>query len=216
MLSRIKQAIIDGNDEAAKTVSKEIIAEGIDPLEAVNEAVIPAARMVGDKFEKGEFYLPHLLLSADAMKAAIDVLTSGMSEERKKDLGKEGTVVIATVEGDIHDIGKNIVALLLEVNGFLIHDMGRDVNSLDIVRRAIDVNADIIALSSLMTTSMPSQKDVIEMLEAMGLRDQFIVMVGGGSVTNEWAIEIGAERFSETAEGAVKMAKEILRERGVK
>ena len=216
MLSRIKQAIIDGNDEAAKTVSKEIIAEGIDPLEAVNEAVIPAARMVGDKFEKGEFYLPHLLLSADAMKAAIDVLTSGMSEERKKDLGKEGTVVIATVEGDIHDIGKNIVALLLEVNGFLIHDMGRDVNSLDIVRRAIDVNADIIALSSLMTTSMPSQRDVIEMLEAMGLRDQFIVMVGGGSVTNEWAIEIGAERFSETAEGAVKMAKEILRERGVK
>lgn len=216
MLGRLKQAIIDGNDEAAKTVSKEIMAEGNDPLDVVNEAVIPAARMVGDKFEKGEFYLPHILLAADAMKAAIDILTSEMSEERKKELGKEGTVVIATVEGDIHDIGKNIVALLLEVNGFLIHDLGRDVNSLDIIRKAIDVNADIIALSSLMTTSMPSQRDVIEMLEAMGLRDQFIVMVGGGSVTNEWAIEIGADRFSETAEGAVKMAKEILRERGVK
>ncbi len=216
MLNKLKQAILNGNDEAAKTVSKEAIAEGIDPLEAVNEAVIPAARMVGEKFEKGEFYLPHLLLAADAMKAAINVLTSGMSEERKKELGKEGTVVIATVEGDIHDIGKNIVALLLEVNGFLIHDLGRDVNSLDIIRRAVDVNADIIALSSLMTTSMPSQRDVIEMLEAMGLRDQFIVMIGGGSVTNEWAIEIGADKFSETAEGAVKMAMEILRERGVK
>ena len=216
MLSRLMQAIIEGNDEAAKTVSKEIMAEGKDPLEVVNEAVIPAARTVGDKFEKGEFYLPHILLAADAMKAAIDILTSGMSEEKKKELGKEGTVVIATVEGDIHDIGKNIVALLLEVNGFLIHDLGRDVNSLDIIRKAIDVNADIIALSSLMTTSMPSQRDVIEMLEAMGLRDQFIVMVGGGSVTNEWAIEIGADRFSETAEGAVRMAKEILRERGVK
>lgn len=216
MLNKLKQAILNGNDEAAKTVSKEAIAEGIDPLEAVNEAVIPAARMVGEKFEKGEFYLPHLLLAADAMKAAINVLTSGMSEERKKELGKEGTVVIATVEGDIHDIGKNIVALLLEVNGFMIHDLGRDVNSLDIIRRAVDVNADIIALSSLMTTSMPSQRDVIEMLEAMGLRDQFIVMIGGGSVTNEWAIEIGADKFSETAEGAVKMAMEILRERGVK
>jgi len=216
MLNKLKQAILNGNDEVAKTVSKEAIAEGIDPLEAVNEAVIPAARMVGEKFEKGEFYLPHLLLAADAMKAAINVLTSGMSEERKKELGKEGTVVIATVEGDIHDIGKNIVALLLEVNGFMIHDLGRDVNSLDIIRRAVDVNADIIALSSLMTTSMPSQRDVIEMLEAMGLRDQFIVMIGGGSVTNEWAIEIGADKFSETAEGAVKMAMKILRERGVK
>lgn len=215
MLNKLKQAIIDGNDEAAKSVSKEIAVEGIDPLEAINEAVIPAARMAGEKFEKGEFFLPHLLLAADAMKAAIDVLTVGMSDATREELGKEGTVVIATVEGDIHDIGKNIVALLLEVNGFQVHDLGRDVNSLDIIRRAMDVNADIIALSSLMTTSMPSQRDVIEMLEAMDVRDRFIVMIGGGSVTNEWAIEIGADRYSETAEGAVKLAKELLRKKRV-
>jgi len=215
LLNKLKQAIIDGNDGAAKSVSKEIIVEGIDPVEAINEAVIPAARMAGEKFEKGEFFLPHLLLAADAMKAAIDVLTVGMSDATREELGKEGTVVIATVEGDIHDIGKNIVALLLEVNGFQVHDLGRDVNSLDIIRRAMDVNADIIALSSLMTTSMPSQRDVIEMLEAMDIRDRFIVMIGGGSVTNEWAIEIGADRYSETAEGAVKLAKELLRKKRV-
>jgi trimethylamine corrinoid protein len=215
MLNRLKQAIIDGNDEAAKSVSKEIAIEGIDPLEAINEAVIPAARMAGEKFERGEFFLPHLLLAADAMKAAIDVFTVGMSDATREELGKEGTVVIATVEGDIHDIGKNIVALLLEVNGFQVHDLGRDVNSLDIIRRAMDVNADIIALSSLMTTSMPSQRDVIEMLEAMDIRDRFIVMIGGGSVTNEWAIEIGADKYSETAEGAVKLAKELLRKKRV-
>ena len=215
MLYKLKQAIIDGNDEAARSVSKEIIVEGIDPLQAVNEAVIPAARMAGERFENGEFFLPHLLLAADAMKAAIDVLTTGMSDATREELGKEGTVVIATVEGDIHDIGKNIVALLLEVNGFQVHDLGRDVNSLEVIRRAMDVKADIIALSSLMTTSMPSQRDVIEMLEAMDIRDRFIVMIGGGSVTNEWAIEIGADRYSETAEGAVKLAKEALRKKRV-
>jgi methanogenic corrinoid protein MtbC1 len=171
--------------------------------------------MAGEKFENGEFFLPHLLLAADAMKAAIDVLTAGMSDATREELGKEGIVVIATVEGDIHDIGKNIVALLLEVNGFQVHDLGRDVNSLDVIRRAMDVKADIIALSSLMTTSMPSQRDVIEMLEAMDIRDRFIVMIGGGSVTNEWAIEIGADRYSETAEGAVKLAKELLRKKRV-
>jgi corrinoid protein of di/trimethylamine methyltransferase len=213
LLNKLKQSIIEGNDEAAKSVSKEITVEGIDPLEAINEAVIPAARMAGEKFENGEFFLPHLLLAADAMKAAIDVLTAGMSDATREELGKEGIVVIATVEGDIHDIGKNIVALLLEVNGFQVHDLGRDVNSLDVIRRAMDVKADIIALSSLMTTSMPSQRDVIEMLEAMDIRDRFIVMIGGGSVTNEWAIEIGADRYSETAEGAVKLAKELLREK---
>ena len=216
MFEKLKQAILDGNDEIAKIVSKEITVKGTDPLYAINEAVIPAARMAGEKFENGEFFLPQLLLAADAMKAAIDVLTSELSESWRKELGKEGTVVIATVEGDIHDIGKNILALLLEVNGFLIHDLGRDVNSLNIIKKATEVNADIIALSALMTTSMPSQRDVIEFLESMGLRDKFIVMVGGGSVSKEWAIEIGADKFSETADGAVKMAKEILRERGVK
>ena len=215
MLNKLKQAIIDGNEEVAKSVSKEITVEGIDPLKAVNEAVIPAARMAGEKFENGEFFLPHLLLAADAMKSAIDVLTAGMGEADKKELGKEGTVVIATVEGDIHDIGKNIVALLLEVNGFQVHDLGRDVNSLDIISRAMDVEADIIALSSLMTTSMPSQRDVIEMLKAMDVRDRFIVMIGGGSVTNEWAVEIGADRYSETAEGAVRLARELLRKKRV-
>lgn len=215
MFNRLKQAIIDGDNESARSVSKDIIVEGIDPLEAINEAVIPAARIAGERFEKGEFFLPHLLLAADAMKAAIDVLTTGMSDATKEELGKEGTVVIATVEGDIHDIGKNIVALLLEVNGFQVHDLGRDVNSLEVIRRAMDVKADIIALSSLMTTSMPSQRDVIEMLEAMDIRDRFIVMIGGGSVTNEWAIEIGADRYSETAEGAVKLAKEALRKKRV-
>jgi corrinoid protein of di/trimethylamine methyltransferase len=216
MFNKLKQAIMNGNDLVVKIVSKEIMAEGVDPLEAINEAVIPAARLVGEKFEKGELFLPHLLLAADAMNEAIDILTSGMSETSKKKLEKEGIVVIATVEGDIHDIGKNIVALLLEVNGFSIHDLGRDVNSLDIIRKAIDVKADIIALSSLMTTSMPAQRDVIQMLEAMKIRDQFIVMIGGGSVTNEWAIEIGADKYSETAEGAVKLAKEVLKERRVK
>lgn len=214
MLSKLKQAIIDGDEEAAKSFSEKISSEGMDPLEAINGAVIPAARAAGEKFEKGEFFVPNLLLSTDAMKAAINIFTAGMSEKSKEELGKEGTVVIATVEGDIHDIGKNIVALLLEVNGFQVHDLGRDVNSMDIVNRALDVKADIIALSSLMTTSMPSQQDVIDMLKAMKVRDRFLVMIGGGSVTEDWAEEIGADGYTETAEEAVRLAQALMKKGG--
>lgn len=213
MINKLKKAVIEGDEEAAKSIANEILRAGMDPLKVIEESILPAAKIVGEKFEKGEYYLPRLMLAADTMKAAIDILTSEISEKRKMELEakKSGTVVIATVSGDIHDIGKNIVALLLEVNGFRVHDLGRDVDSMEIIRRALEVKANIIALSALMTTSMPAQKEVIDMLKAMKARDKFIVMVGGGSTTKEWATEIGADGWAENAEEAVRLAQELVK-----
>ncbi|MFQ6077213.1 MAG: B12-binding domain-containing protein, partial [Candidatus Bathyarchaeia archaeon] len=162
MIRKLSQSVVEYDEEAAKKAAEEILRAGIDPLMAIEEGISPAARIVGEKFEKGEYFLPHLLLAAEAVKVASDILTAGLRMKDRLEMEAKGLgdVVIATVSGDIHDIGKNIVALLLSVNGFKIHDLGRDVESMAIVQRAIDVKADIIALSALMSTTLPSQREV--------------------------------------------------------
>lgn len=215
LFDRLKTAIVEGDEEQAKKAATEILQSGVDPLIAIEQVLTASAKTVGDKFERGEIFLTNLMVAADAMKSATEILVSGIGESRKKEMEahKVGTVVIATVAGDIHDIGKNIVSTLLSVGGFAVHDLGRDVESMKIVERALEVKADIIALSALMSTTRAGQKEVIELLKSMGKRDEFIVMVGGGSMDDAWVKEIAADGWAEGAGQAANLAHDLIKRR---
>ena len=212
---RLKKFVINGQEDAAQKTASEILNAGVDPLEVIEMSLSSAMITVGEKFEKGEYFLPDLMSAAAAMQAATRVLTAEMKEESKEKLKakKIGRVVVGTVSGDIHDIGKNILALLLEANGFDTYDLGKDVDSMKFIEKAAEVQADIIALSALMTTTKPAQKEVIEFLNEMRLGDRYIVMVGGAPTSKEWAEEIGADGWAETAEQGVKLAQTLIRDR---
>lgn len=184
----------------------------MDPMQVMERDLFPAIKYVGEKFEKGEYFLPDLMSAADAMRAASRVLASKI-REGEITVARMGKVVIGTVSGDIHDIGKNIVALLMEVNGFDTHDLGKDVESMKFIERATEVQANVIALSALMTTTKSTQKEVMELLNETGLRKKFLVMVGGAPTTSEWAEQIGADGWAETAEQGVKLAQKLTQER---
>ncbi|HEC22731.1 MAG TPA: hypothetical protein ENI95_07425 [Chloroflexi bacterium] len=214
-LERIKQTIIDGDNQASVDAVKEALAAGVDPLPILNEGLMVGADIVGKKFESGEYFLPQLMLAGRALKAAMSVVEPVLKEKYVGDEAVErdtGIVVIATVQTDIHDIGKNIVASMLTASGFEVHDLGVDVPIKDIIARARDVKANIIGCSALLTTSMPFMRDLINLLEAMGEREHFKVMVGGASVTPEFAERIGADGTAPNAIQAVKLAKRLIRE----
>jgi len=209
LFKKMAQSIIDGDSDASTALAKEAIAMGIHPLEAITKGFVIGVNTVGDAFGRGEAFLPELVMSGEAMKAAVAVLDP---ELRK--LGTErrmlGRVVIATVEGDIHEIGKTLVATMLGASGFEVYDLGVDASSDKIIGKALEVNADIIAMSALLTTTMIRQREVIEELEKEGLRSRFKVMVGGAPITRDWVKTIGADGYSEDAVGAVAMAKQLL------
>jgi corrinoid protein of di/trimethylamine methyltransferase len=165
--------------------------------------------VVGNQFESGEVFLPELLMAGEAFNAAMEILKPEI-EAQNKQISKLGTVLISTVKGDVHNIGKNIVSTVLQINGFQVVDIGVDNSSLEIIEQTQKARADIIALSSLMTTTMPAQREVIEVLREMKLRDRFLVMVGGGPVTEAWAREIGADGHGKTAVQAVSTAKRLM------
>ena len=207
----IKQAIksvVDGDEDASLEIAKRAIAEGINPIEMINEGFGLGMIEVGDLFSKEEYSLPEVLLSADAMQKGIDLLSDHIPREKVKDT--LGTVVIGTVEGDIHDIGKNIVATMLEVYGFEVHDLGRDVPVEKFIEKAKEVNADIVAASALMTTTMVSQKRLQENLLEAGIREKVKLMVGGAAVTQEWADQIGADGYAEEVTEAIAKAKKFV------
>jgi len=212
---RLEKFVISGQEDAAQKTASEILNAGMDPLEVIEKSLSSAMKLVGEKFEKGEYFLPDLMSAAAAMQAATSVLTAEMKVESKEKLKakKIGRVVVGTVSGDIHDIGKNILALLLEANGFDTYDLGKDVDSMKFLEKAAEVQADIIALSALMTTTKPAQKEVIEFLDEMGLGGKYIVMVGGAPTSKEWAEEIGADGWAETAEQGVRLAQTLMRDR---
>jgi len=215
MIERLKKSIVEYDVESAKKISEEIAKAGIDSLKVIEEGISPAAKIVGEKFIKGEYFLPEVLLASDAMNAAIDTLLAKIGTREKEEIERKklGRVVIATVKGDIHDIGKTILSLLLEVNMFEVHDLGKDVDSMSIIEKAREVDADIIALSALMTTTRGSQKEVIDLLEGMETRKRFTVIVGGGSVDKKWFEETKADGWAETASEAVELAKELVKRR---
>lgn len=206
IIKRLYEAVIACDKDAAIKTAQEVIEKGLNPVEAIEEGLSKGAATVGEKFDKLEIFLTELMMAADAMKAALDVLLPTVPKEKTM---KKGTVVIGTVKGDIHDIGKNILAALLIANGFEVHDLGTDVPTSKFIEEAERVGANIIALSALMSSTIGGQKDVIDYLDAMGKRKKFIVMVGGGPTTQEWANEIGADGYAETATEAIKVALEL-------
>jgi corrinoid protein of di/trimethylamine methyltransferase len=209
-LETLVEAVVDGRDDAAVIAAKQVIAEGV-AVDQVIEALTAGMRGVGEQFAKMEIFLPEMMVAARAMRAAMNVLEP---EIQKSGVAKEnlGTIVIGTVEGDMHEIGKNIVITLLEVKGFKVHDLGINVNALDFVKKAKEVNADIIGASSLMTTTMPYQKDVIEILAEKGIRDQYHVILGGAPVTQEWVDDCGADSWGENAGTSVEILERAMKE----
>ncbi len=209
LFKKMASSIIDGDSDQAVALAKESVGAGIDPLDAITKGFVVGVNTVGEAFGRGDAFLPELVMAGEAMKAAVTTLDPEMKKRgtERKMLGK---VVIATVEGDIHEIGKSLVATMLGASGFEVFDLGVDTASDKIIGKALEVNADIIAMSALLTTTMVKQREVIEELEKEGLRSKVKVMVGGAPVTREWVSTIGADGYSEDAIGAVMLAKKLL------
>jgi trimethylamine corrinoid protein len=212
IMENLARAIIDGDPDLAQTSAKEALASGVGPLEAVELGLARGMASIGEMFEHGEVYLPELLIAANTFNAAMEILKPEM-EARKEQVAKTATVLIGTVQGDVHNIGKNIVATLLETSGFTVVDIGVDRTPLDFVQEAAKVHADVIALSCLMTTTMPSQKAVIDVLKEIKLRDKYFVIVGGAPTSTQWAEEIGADGYGQSAVEAVALVKEFVSRR---
>lgn len=203
------QSIIDGEDELAAELAKQSIELGIDPVEAINQGFVLGVNHVGDEFSCGNAFLPELVMAGEAMKAAIAILEPEFNRRgTKRDI--VGKIVIATVEGDIHDIGKTLVGTMLSAAGFEVFDLGVDVPISEIVQKAREVDADLIGVSALLTTTMVKQRDVVEAVDDLGLAGKVLVMVGGAPVTRNWMEEIGADGYSEDAIGAIAVAKDLL------
>jgi corrinoid protein of di/trimethylamine methyltransferase len=205
------QSIIEGDEEAAGQLARQAIELGLDPLEAIENGFVVGVNQVGDAFSCGEAFLPELVMAGEAMKKAVSVLEPEMAKRgtQRQVLGK---VVLATIQGDIHDIGKTLVGTMLSSGGFEVFDLGVDVPIDKILSTAEEVGADIIGVSALLTTTMVRQKELIKTLEARGLRGRYKVLVGGAPVTREWVAEIGADGYSEDAIGAVQVARQALQD----
>ena len=210
-LKGIEEAIVSGNKERSSQLVEEALRE-IDSLTIIQGGMMPAMEKVGDRFSCGEIFLPEMLMAAEAWNEAMTLLKPKMLAAGES-VAKTGTVVIGTVQSDVHEIGKNIVATLLGTAGFEVHDLGVDIPASKFIGKAEEVDADIIAASAIMTTTMTYQRDILEHLMARGLRDKYIVLVGGGVVNQKWADEIGADGYGETAADGVRVAKELLARR---
>jgi corrinoid protein of di/trimethylamine methyltransferase len=209
LYKQMAQSILDGEEDVAAELAQKALDAGIDPLAAITDGYMPGVNEVGDSFACGQAFLPELVMAGEAMKAAIAVLEPAMqaSGTERQILGK---VVLATVEGDIHEIGKSLVGTMLTSSGFEVYDMGVDVSTVDVLAKAEEVSADIVGLSALLTTTMVKQKEVIDEITKRGMKVK--VIVGGAPVTKEWVHKIEADGYSEDAIGAVNVAKELMGE----
>jgi len=202
IIEKAKEAILEFDDEAAETVAQEALDAGINPAELIEEGFTAAMTNVGERFGAGELFLPHVIAAADAMQAAINILTPEL-EKMSAQTKSKATVVIGTIEGDIHSIGKDIVATMLKIAGYKVVDLGRDVPIKKYVEKARELKADVVASSALMTTTMVSQIQIEEQLKESELRESLKTMVGGAPVTQAWADKIGASIYAENAADAV-------------
>jgi 5-methyltetrahydrofolate--homocysteine methyltransferase len=205
--SDLSQAIISGNMDGARELINQALNSGSDPGDILNQGMITAMETVGDLFERGEFYVPEMLVAARAMQGGLDILRPLLMAGGVEPAGK---VIIGTVQGDLHDIGKNLVSLMLEGAGYEVNDLGTDVSPEVFVSAAKESPECLVALSALLTTTMSSMKTTVMALEDAGIRNQTKVIVGGAPVTSEYAEEIGADGFAADASQAVKLAKSIM------
>jgi corrinoid protein of di/trimethylamine methyltransferase len=205
--ARMRNSIQEYDEAEAAAAAKEAVAAGLNPVEAVEKGFAGAIRELGEAFDRMDIFLPQLVMAADAMKAGVAVLEEAIQAAGGK-LQKKGIVVLGTVEGDIHDIGKTVVGAMLQANGYEVHDLGVDVPSPRFIQAAEDLGANVIALSALLSTTMLHQRDVTELLRNKGLQDKYFVIIGGAPVTQQWADEIGADAYALHAVEAVRVLNE--------
>ena len=212
ILSKLKEAIEQFDKDMAEEGAKEALAAGIQPMEAIHSGLALGMNTISDLFDKGEMFVPQILLAAEAFESAIAILTVDMTDSKRNQI-RLGKVIVHTVQGDIHDVGKNIVKIMLAASGFEVIDLGRDVPVDLVVQIAIELNVDIIAGSALMTTTMPVQRDIIKALEEASVRDKIKCLFGGAPVTQEWIDKIGADAYAENAAEAIFKAKKLMSRR---
>lgn len=204
---KLSQAVIDGEPEKAAELAEQALAHGLDPLECINQGLTVGMDKVGEMFASGEYFLPDLIIGGDAMKSALAVLEPALMGDQKRDI--RGRVVLGTVEGDLHEIGKTLVGTMLTANGFEVMDIGIDQPPSEFVAAVQETNANIVGASALLTTTMLQQKKIVEALSEAGVRDKVKVLVGGAPVTQSWADEVGADGYAEDAISAVALAKKL-------
>jgi len=204
--ARLKKAVLDMDIDAATKAASDALAKGIDPLACIDKGLSPAMQEISEMFDRAEIYVPQIILSAEAFTGAINILAPAI----KGGYSAKGKIIVHTVEGDIHDIGKGILGILLQANGFSVIDLGRDVPIGKVVDAAVENKVDIISGSALMTTTMPSQREIVNELKDRGIRDQFKCMFGGAPTSQEWADQIGADGWAENAAAGVDLAASLL------
>jgi len=209
LMRQLSAAVVEGNDSAAASLARNALAAGIPPMTLVKQAIQSAMDVVGERFECGDAFLPELILAGDAARAALDQILPSISGDDMA-AARAGTVVLATMYGDNHDIGKNIVSAILSTYGFRVVDLGINVSPPAVVEAAAREKADIIALSTLITTSLPYQRQVIDLLKESGRRDQHFVIIGGGPVTPEWARTISADGYGRDANDAATLCQKLM------
>ncbi len=208
VLDRISKSIVEGDPDGSVAATAEALAAGVEPMTILDEGLMPGMKVVGQLFSDGEYFLPNLIVAGLGMKRAMEVLEPEL-RKRQQAVKVVGCVVIGTVKGDIHEIGKTLVATMLSANGFEVHDLGVDVPTDQFIAKIKETGATLLGLSALLTTTMTVQKTIVEALRAAGLRDRVKVMVGGAPVTRQWADEIGADGYAEDAVAAVQMASKL-------
>ena len=209
LLDELQQTVIEGDGEGAKAIAQKCMEAGIPPLETVEFGLRDGLKIVGERFEKLELFLPDMILAAEAGNEVMKVLEPAIGASNMQ-ASSPGTVIVGAGKGDIHTIGKNILGMLFKLAGFKVHDLGEDVSATTFLEEARRLNADIIAISCLMTSTMPCQREVIKLLNDVHERDKFKVMVGGAPVTQQWADDIGADGYAETAGGGVTVALKLV------
>ena len=209
ILKQLREAVIAGEPDQARELAARVLESSVMPLTAIEEALNPGMQVVGDWYENGKYFIPDLVMAAEAMKGAMTVFEPALiaRQEQRQVLG---TVVIGTVEGDIHEIGKSLVATMLTAAGFQVHDLGVDVPASEFVERVQETGANVVGLSALLTTTMRNQGMVIQALEEAGLRERVLVIVGGAPASPEWAQTIGADGYAENANEAVSVVRRLV------
>ncbi len=209
VLEKLRNAVVEGDDELARKTAGTSLTLKMDPMVSIKKGLMKGMGVIGERFAKSEVFVTQVMLAAEAMKAAMEVLKPKITEKKLSEV-MLGKVVIGTVKGDIHDIGKNIVATSLEASGFEVYDIGTDVPTMKFIEKAKEVNADIIAASALLSTTMPFQGEITKVLNEIGLRDKYKVLVGGAPTSQEWAKEVGADGYGVDVFEAVKEARRLM------